>query len=464
MGVRFPDEYRRKIEASQLFCLLDSGPARRSEHVREECRIARERSARHLLDFVVCRAAVIPESDRAHELFEDHHETAAIDLVDYETGVRKLFRHWGLVYVPGFDLPSDRDFVNEVHAAKLPPEEIQALVDMYESFRELYGVDPEVAEAQLRVLSRRLDREETRTVVSHRIALGVVEGERGHHPAASRTFEALVERKPDDPRGWAGLGGARYYAGDHQGALEAYRQALALLAGPAGANRPGETAHTIHNLARVLAVLGRTEEARGEILRLPADQQEEPYIQALLGRILLQRRRWRGALAHLERAFDAYRERQRTPPPHDLITDLADCHCGLGRVGKEREVLLTGTRRLPGNAEVWRRLADSHLREGAWQAALGALERAVELAPGHVRYRAELASVLQAMGLQERARREAERCVVPERRSAAEHYYLGLAHFVLGHHDLAAFEEELGRRDPVVRSWPPYETLTSGDA
>jgi len=47
--------------------------------------------------------------------------------------------------------------------------------------------------------------------------------EAGRHKEAATVFCGLAELRPDDPRTWMGLGGARYYLGDYQGALEALR-------------------------------------------------------------------------------------------------------------------------------------------------------------------------------------------------------------------------------------------------
>jgi Flp pilus assembly protein TadD len=50
----------------------------------------------------------------------------------------------------------------------------------------------------------------------------------GNGSAAAAAFQAATVARPDDPRGWTGLGVARDLQGEHAAAREAYARALAI--------------------------------------------------------------------------------------------------------------------------------------------------------------------------------------------------------------------------------------------
>jgi tetratricopeptide (TPR) repeat protein len=86
--------------------------------------------------------------------------------------------------------------------------------------------------------------------------------EAGRYAAAARAYAAAVQRWPDEPAAWLGLGNARYALGDAAGAESAYREAL---------ERRENLTVARNNLAQLLAERGCTAAARREIERALVD-------------------------------------------------------------------------------------------------------------------------------------------------------------------------------------------------
>jgi tetratricopeptide (TPR) repeat protein len=223
VGVDFREEFRDRIRSSRYFCLLDSQFSRLSAWIKEEWAIAHAANAIKVICLVESRLEC--KEWRHVELFEGQNFTAAIDFKIFEAGIHRLCEHLGIAYTPGFRLPRDQDFANEVFGAGLKDRNrVQELHDLYHEFREQYA-DLGFAEAQLRIIIRKCQRYGATNVVSPTLALGVLLGEAGRHREALKTFQSLVESHPRDPRGWAGVGGAYFHLGMYEPSLAALNRA-----------------------------------------------------------------------------------------------------------------------------------------------------------------------------------------------------------------------------------------------
>jgi tetratricopeptide (TPR) repeat protein len=455
VGTPISAEIREWIERSSVFCLLDSPKARRSRYIREECMAALELIQRGAeLSFVIClaqpRSGPTADAWWEEELFEGLNGRSYIDLTDYGRGIRKLAEQLHVGYFPRFELPRDQDFEGEAHQAGLRYDMVAELVEMYRYFRERYDEERlDIAESQLRVLIDRCERAGTTSIVSPQLALGVLLAETGRHRDALKIFEGLVRLRGDDPRGWAGLAGARFHLGDCVKALEAYRRCQLLLE----REPPERRAEIAHNVAMTLLALGRTAEAWAEVVSAP----EEPYILGARGAALLAQGLPQLALPLLETAYQAYRRSSKLPL--SLVIQLVDCYQALGLEQQELEVLEEALAVLTVDPELWRRAAATYLDRNQIDRALECLTSAVALAPGAIVYRAEHALLLRRTGFLERAQNEAYRCFSLEDESPREHYYRGLALYLLDSAAAAQIERRRSCEDPVIRTWPEYAEL-----
>jgi hypothetical protein len=106
------------------------------------------------------------------------------------------------------------------------------------------------------------------SAIESRFLLAVVGLEQARRSGeAERAYAAALERWPSSLGAWIGLGNSRYAQGDLGGAASAFREATV---------RHPRSAAAFHNLAEVLAELGREEEAAAASRRSRALSEPEP--------------------------------------------------------------------------------------------------------------------------------------------------------------------------------------------
>ncbi len=464
VGVDFTSEYRDAIQNARFFCLLDSSHARRSDHVQEECKLAISHAiTQETPKLVPCLIEPIPNSGAdwtTTELFPKQNQRTHIDLTDHEKGIKRLARHLGAVFYPGWEMPRDRDFEQEVYDLHLQPDQTQNLIDLYTKFLDLYESDLELGEAQLRVLIQECAGLHATNVISPRIALGVLQAKIGHHRSARKTFHDLAQDQPEDPRVWASLAGAQFYLADYETALSSYRKCRALLDGnPRTTRTVSVIGEMTHNTARVLLALGDPKAAEVELTTIDPSEAKEPYIESLRGRILMDQGDCGRALEYLEKAFGAYEKSSNIPI--SLVMDMADCYRTLERFDKELEVVENGMNRLHDDPEMWRRGAQCYQVQGDLARAINCMRQAISLDPDSVLFTGELALLFRLSGDTRRSEAEAERCLNLVQLCGTEHYYRGLAFHLLGQQQLADYEIGLSRGEPVIQTWPEYGDLVN---
>lgn len=459
LGVDFRQEFREQIRLSRFFCLLDSRYSRASAWIKTECELAQEVGAVR----VICRVETVPlgEEPSVAELLKDQNFIMAIDLTDFNPGIRRLCRHLGIAYSPGFGLPRDQDFEREVFESGLDDvNRVQELNDLYRDFRENYA-DSEFAEAQLRVVIKKCQRYGATNIVSPVLALGVMLADASRHRGALNIFKGLTESHPRDPRGWAGLGGACFHLGEYESALAALQSSRSMIRRFYPKESAERLPEVLHNIASVLSLLGRQTEAWAILNELSPGERHDSYIDALQGRILLAENSPARALPFLERAYEDFLQRYDVPPP--LVLNLADCYRKLGRNAEESALVLASLKMLPNNPEISHRAADYFLRNGRSGEAMAALRSATASLPESPVYRAQLAALLQETGKEDEAVIHALECV----RSGLTHqerYFRGLAYFLLGKREIADYEFEACRGHDVVTEWPHYSELLTRES
>jgi len=400
------------------------------------------------------------------ELFTKQNQHAYIDLTNYELGIRRLCEHLGVVYFPASLIPRDQDFREEVFSAGLKCNYVKELVEMYTRFRDEYSTRPSIARNWLINLIARLDDLQASIVVSPRIALGVMEAEAGQHKNAAAVFQRFAELQPADPRAWAGLGGARFYLCDYQGALRAYNQCKEMILRTGHSEHIAHLADIAHNTAQVLLTLGQTEQAWQALEYLsPAGVQAEAYGAALRGRIRLQQRYPSQAVGYLEAALAIFDNRCHQTPPASLMLDLVDCYRLLHRHTDEEKIMQRSIAMFKDDPEMFRSSAGQSLYDFNVESTIQFLRKAIRLAPESVIYQAELASILYYIGNMEASRRTAKACLELEEnvQTSRDNYYLGLAYYILGKREVADNKLEKARRmDSIIAGWPIYEKLLNG--
>jgi len=458
ISVDFQREFEERIRESRWFCLLDSQAARASEFVMKECKIMLEqRAIDGRPDLVICLVQPSVEDWRKTELFEGHNRLAYLDLADYDIGIQELCHYLEITYCPDFRFPRDLDFKNELFASAVSKHEISRLLDLYVEFRMKYQTRREAAEKCLGVLIDRLECLGATGVVSPYFALGVLQAEMGHHEAAAKTFRNLAYTNPSDPRAWHGLGGAMFHSGDCTGALAAYDRCKRLLY---EGNEPPHSAHivdVVHNIGRTLLALGRTEQAWTELDDLSEEENHNPHILALRGRILLAQKRPSVAVEYLEQALGSYVNDRI--PPLAYLCDLADCYLELGRNYDASKVLSSAVSAYEEDAAYYRKQAAVALYSRDFDKAITFLKKAVTLEPDSMQNLAELASVHYCKGSMAEAISYAMLCRDLKSETARDRYYLGLALFILGKREAAEEERLQAKKDDIIRSWPEYKEL-----
>jgi tetratricopeptide (TPR) repeat protein len=230
---------RKRIEASDFFCLLDSPHSRISEYVQYEVGIAFE-FAKNRIDrtFRISICCLYSDGDwRQHELFEDHNfwtyfDFQVLDTYDqkakYFAAVRGLCQEFHVEYEPWTSIPSVRDFEKELLTTPISLLERKVLLEDFQTFWFRYEQDSPNILHRLEIFvddCRRLGV----YLPSPLIAFGVLQGERGHHLDASRTFRSIIELFPNDPRGYAGCGSAEFQLMHYHDALQLFRRSYRLL-------------------------------------------------------------------------------------------------------------------------------------------------------------------------------------------------------------------------------------------
>jgi len=122
----------------------------------------------------------------------------------------------------------------------------------------------------------------------------------------------------------------------------------------------------------------------------------------LLGRSLVERRRFAEAIGPLEKAAEL------SPALAPIYVQLALAYAGNGQKREAEQAVQRGLEKSPTNAELFQVKGKLLLREGRMQEARGALETALRLSPRDPTIRADLATLYRGSGDLARARSEAQ--------------------------------------------------------
>jgi tetratricopeptide (TPR) repeat protein len=310
-----------------------------------------------------------------------------------------------------------------------------------------------------------------RDAYAHAVAL---EAE-GNHPAALSLLWVVAGEAPKDAEVQNRLGEALDRIGALEGAIDAYKRALA--------NRPDFT-RAANNLVLALAAAGRGGEAvdfaRRRVLLAPADpeahftlglaQSEQNVDEAVrtfrhvigmrpghalahynLGLVLKRVDRASEAIASLLRANDI-------EPRAETFFAIGTIHFQQGDIERALGALDAAVKLDPRNADAWIARGAVFKARGELPLAVDALRRALALRPDSWSARSTLATVLRLAGEDEAARQEAleaerRRTAGQAEREAAVLTAVGIARLDGG--DIAAAAEHFQRAIAVHGSYAP---------
>ena len=454
VGVDFVEEYRQQIEATQVFCLIDSPHSRKSYFVKEECLLARElEEKRGLPQFVSC-SENRSNRWRKKELFEGQNRMTYIDFTAYGRGIRDLCEFLGVNYSPFSKIPRDLDFREEIYGITgLDWRDRQKLIDDYAYFRIKFEEDKRLAESLLVTINARCA-DFNIQIISPYLALGVLQAEAGRHRDALDTFTEASTIFPADPRVWAGIAGAQYYLSCYESVRKTYEKCRSLVNESANENHKSHLTEVVHNLAQVLFVLGETDQALAELNHLPDTEQQRPETLSLMGRILMSKGETERALSYLKRANESEQSAS-------LMLDIADCYGKRGELRKQYEMLNRAAKAYPNDAEVSRSLAVYFANQAQFDSALRCMERAVDLFPNKITYRAELALLFNLVGASDELDKQVKACLSLAVSTYADHYYLGLIYYITRRVERALDEFEYAKKDKKLTAWPYYDALVA---
>lgn len=201
----------------------------------------------------------------------------------------------------------------------------------------------------------------------------------GRTAEAADVCRAGLERRPDDPALLTNLGVALQAAGDGDGALAAYEQAMAAAAAANGGLRP-DLPEIDNNIARLHQAAGRTAQALGYLLRAHAARPNDPDIARSYAALLLDAGRPADALAPARRA--AATADGQTPAAHLLLGRIL---ARLDQADDADAAFMEAIRRAPTDADVWSQAGIALLRTGRRVRAAGCLQQAARMTPDDAR-------------------------------------------------------------------------------
>lgn len=478
VGVNFEDELRRMIENSRFFCLLDSSRARKSKYIQIECRYAIEsKKQRNFPKIVICTMEEGFDWGTA-EIFPGQNTERSIDLTvrNYKTGMKKLCDFLEIRYTPRFMIPLDHDFEEELqqikmHEAGILEQDWQRLMDDYAKFREKHSSHRQFAET---LLQRIIFEAEDLGIPlkTPYLALGVMQAESNRHQQAVKTFQTATQIFKEDPRFWAGLGGAQFYLAKYESAVTSYGHCVQLIKNSQNEAFQSHLFEVFHNLEEALCATGEYFQADYLLTKEFEELLEFPQIQAVKGNILYRLGNIPQACQILEQLFfdlypriDTFKEQQFFV---SAILVLADCYKVQNKVNKEEGLLKYATGKFADDPEIWRRYAIYlwETRQGPAKnpQVIECFQKAIELSNGYIKYRAELALILKATGDEPESREQLAKCFEIEHEpgpiTGIENYYLGLAYYLVNKPEIARHRYELSKKDSQLKNWPFYNQLT----
>lgn len=482
IGVDLEEEFEQQIEDSKYFCLIDSSLARKKEYVQMECHHAihlKEKAGSP--DMIICKVEKGNNWRKELEIFENQNKYTYIDFEDYEKGIKELFKFFSISYIPQFTLPQDKDFAEEMshlnmYQSKFSSGDWQHLMDNYEKFRELYIINKKIAESYMTIVIYQSENHGIHLKTPY-LVLGVLQAENRRHNEALSTFKDATQKFSNDPRFWAGLGGAQYYLSLYEDAMNSYIRCIELIKESKDDSHRTHIVEIVHNLEQSLSAMGEYQNGYINLKRQFSHLLVYPETQAVMGKISMNLGKLEESHNYFDNAYKKYKTKKKLMPQEkiffcSLILDFAECYRKINMIRrdnnsliKEERLLKSGIRMFPEDYEMLRRYALFLWETGDSKKAIYYLKKAIEFSHGQIKYRAELALIYSEIGNNRELRNQLEECFGLEKNhaifTATDDYYLGLAYYLNSEHQIAKNKYNLSRQDKQLLSWPYYDRLIS---
>ena len=264
--------------------------------------------------------------------------------------------------------------------------------DAMKEFLQVAAIDPEYAEAHNNI--------------------GIIHKERGRVAEAIASFKRAIAADPEFAGSYSNLALVLEQKGDLKGAEEQYRNAL---------RRDPASVQVRTNYGGLLYAMGRFEQARVELEKAiafdPRDASAHNNLGAVygrLGRTVDEIASYRKAISIQPNYADVHHnlglalvkkgdvEEGERELRESLAIDrrygpaylnLARSFIGRGRFGEAAEILVAGTKEIPGDADLHGMLGEAYLRLGQRDRAMAAFEQSLRLKPGQDDLRQRLKSL-----------------------------------------------------------------------
>ncbi|MCC6725777.1 MAG: TIR domain-containing protein [Saprospiraceae bacterium] len=496
-GVDFVSEYKEKIENAEYFCLIDSPWARKAEHVKSECEFAIEReSVRGYPKILPCRICPSGSWDKGSEVFYRQNRRVWIDFSNYRVAIKELCAQLGGEFVYQPEKARDEDFLEEMRSLKLFTNnrdeiitvgEWQSLKENYEQYtlsRDNAKVGNRKNQIKLGILFLQkiliiCESNKNIKLISPYLELGILLGELGKEKAARKTFRKAADSFPDDPRPYMGIGGTYYFQKKHVKAISNYIICSEKALASKNEKHIAALPDIEHNICQVLIEKGSINEALKKIKVHVFDTSSSAELLGVFGKALLMSGNFLQATSYLERSIEFLKMGRMFLTLKKeyflaVLFDLAECYGQLGLYNEQFDYLtLIEQEYFPDEPEVYREIAKFYWYYGDMvsngdknEMAIRFYEKAIEFRPNAVKYYAELASIYYELNDHALLNKYTSYCFELEKkyqiRTDIDHYYLGLAYYLLDKNSAVAEREyELSQRNTIVKNWTHYKNLVS---
>ncbi len=398
-----------KIDLANHFLLLDSSSSRTSFFVQKEISYFIEQQRNNPnKKLIICLVEDKLKTQVEKELFEGQNlllyfDFSNIELYDthkkYKNSINDLIKHFGSSFTPWTNLPDGKDFEDEVSVHKILDEDRKTLMSDFENFKHRHLNEYPNLDKRLLVLIDDCKKLNVDSITPF-ISLGVLYAELGQKEKnktklvkAKNIFLESIEKFPNDPRAWRGLGGAAYHLSDYQTSKNALEQAI---------NKTLESGNKSY-----LKYLELIKENKAEaLLKL------EQYHEALI------------IFSHL--LEDAIKKNCITP---DHFIDVAFCYLKLNQLQKCEDTLLNGISVFPNNSNLLIEMGRYKVEVEAYNDAAYYYKRALKFRPLDLKLLASLCMLLYHNGSEDEFYYYANKLFMLQPNSTFDYYLLGNVYF-----------------------------------
>jgi len=477
IGVDFENEFRKRIKECKFFCLIDSPDSRTASYVKKECEYAIEFGKK----IIPCKVETGDEWVKDTEIFDRQNFIVRIDFsLSYESAISELCKQLGHVYIKHDDHVFDDDFFKEMRSIRmydgnrnnlLTTEEYEKIIDCYHSYKKAIQKDKiENAITDInRIIESLSPMSDFHSLKTPYFILGKLYADSNRHKDAEKLYKELCRKYPKDAKTHNGVGGSLFYQKRYKEAFLVYMKAHELLKHQHEYDNEGFEI-IIHNLYQTALVLENDDDFISKIrYTLLNSETATPELVSLIGDVHFQSN-------EIEEAYELYKRsiwlirRKRLfltlKPLRECyinnVLKLVDCAEKLDSYEMIYRTLSSALAFFPDNAELCRRYGVLYWYHREVDESIEYYEKAIEIQPDDIKYRAELAQIYLHIDKNEEYQDMIDSCFDIEsdkRLTNVDRYYLGLIYYLEGKKEIAERFYLLSQKDLVLKNWEYYDEL-----